>query len=50
MLFLVKQRGILALTVLKVNDDQTGKSGSRENLCSDEGAFSQEYFVYCKKI
>ena len=49
MLFLVKQRGILALTVLKVNDDQTGKSGSRKILCSDEGAFLQECFVCCKK-
>ena len=31
------------------NDDSSGESGSRENLCSDEGAFSQEYFVYYKK-
>ena len=31
------------------NDDSSGESESRENLCSDEGAFSQEYFVYFKK-
>ena len=34
----------------KVNDDLFGKSGFRENLCSDEGIFPQEYFVYCKEI
>ena len=32
-----------------VNDDEIGKSESRENLSSDEGTFSQEYFVYFKK-
>ena len=26
-----------------------GKSELRENLCSDEGTFLPEYFVYCKK-
>ncbi len=26
-----------------------GKSEFRENLRSDKGTFSQEYFVYCKK-
>ena len=31
------------------NDDSSGESESGENLCSDEGAFSQEYFVYFKK-
>ena len=25
------------------------KSESRENMRSDDGTFSQEYFVYCKK-
>ena len=29
--------------------DPFGKSESRENLRSDDGTFSQEYFVYCKK-
>ena len=33
----------------QVNDDEIGKSESRENLSSDEGTFSQEYLVYCKK-
>ena len=33
----------------QVNDDEIGKSESRENLSSDEGTFSQEYFVYFKK-
>ena len=32
-----------------VNDDSIGKSGSGENLCSDDGTFLQEYFVYFKK-
>ena len=34
--------GILAIVKI-------GKSESRENLSSDEGTFSQEYFVYFKK-
>jgi len=33
----------------KVNADEIGESRLRENLRSDEGSFSQEYFVYCKK-
>ena len=31
------------------NDDEIGKSESRENLDSDDGTFSQAYFVYGKK-
>ena len=33
----------------QVNADEIGESRLRENLRSDEGSFSQEYFVYCKK-
>ncbi|MGN0981718.1 MAG: hypothetical protein ACI4O0_02380 [Candidatus Limivicinus sp.] len=33
----------------KVNDASIGKSGSGENLRSDDGAFLQESFVCCKK-
>ncbi|MBQ6273738.1 MAG: hypothetical protein IJK63_05890 [Oscillospiraceae bacterium] len=30
-------------------DAPVGKSELREDLCPEEGGFSQEYFVYCKK-
>ena len=33
----------------QVNDDEIGKSESRENLRPDDGTFSQAYFVYGKK-
>ena len=33
----------------KGNTAKFGKSEFREKLSSDEGSFSQEYFVYCKK-
>jgi len=34
---------------LKGNTAQCGKSRFRENLSSDDGTFSQMYFVYLKK-
>jgi hypothetical protein len=39
----------LALLTIQVNDDSFVKSRLRENSRSDEGSFSQELFVYCKK-
>ena len=35
--------------VCRVNGDPCGESGLREDLCSDDNAFSREYFVYFKK-
>ena len=33
----------------QADDDPVGESRFRENPCSGDGAFPQEYFVYCKE-